>query len=192
MSELEGLLESTSTLFKIRFWRDYGRLKAILNKNDESSECFDKAENLIDVKTRDHSIKYMKVRFFRALASKRVSLEKAYNIFGEVVVMFTSLFEADIDYFICQSFLEMGNIETKRKNFEEAQDLYTLSGKFLAENSEDEVFGKFKGENHPLMQQYFLVEIDWASNCSMLEAEVSMLEKYKTLIKSVNQPRDKE
>lgn len=36
------------------------------------------------------------------------------------------------------------------------------------------------------MQQYFLVEIEWANVCKLLEIEVEMLKKYKDLVKNCN------
>jgi hypothetical protein len=68
--------------------------------------------------------------------------------------------------------------------------MFTDAGKFIAEYADDEVYGEFRGEKHPLMQQYFLVEIEWANVCKLLAIEVEMLKKYKELVKNCNACKD--
>ena len=70
-----------------------------------------------------------------------------------------------------QVIFEVGQIQKKLENFEEAQDMYEEGGKLLAEYFDHEIYGEFKGENHPLMQQYFLCEFEWASAVSHKEIE---------------------
>jgi len=52
--------------------------------------------------------------------------------------------------------LEIGSITKKLSDYDKAQDMFTEAGKFIATYSDDEIYGEFKGEAHPLMQQYFL------------------------------------
>ena len=50
MNDLEKLLDPNDNHFNLRFWRDFGRLKSLLNKNDDINKCFDKAEGLVNNK----------------------------------------------------------------------------------------------------------------------------------------------
>ena len=63
--------------------------------------------------------------------------------------------------------------------YEETQDLYKECGKFTAKYFEDkELYGESSGENHPVMQQYFLLMHEWAATIRDVNIEKIMLEKY--------------
>ena len=50
----------------------------------------------------------------------------------------------------------------------------------------DSVYGDSQAENHPLMQQYYLMEFEWASACEQVIIESKMLTKYINVVDKNN------
>lgn len=75
------------------------------------------------------------------------------------------------NYLIAQSFMEMGGVHAKMNQLDEAQESITMAGKIISENADDPVFGEFRGENHPIMQQFFTAEYDWAGRANRQDIE---------------------
>lgn len=80
----------------------------------------------------------------------------------------------------------MGQILKKQEKFKEAQEMYNMGGKFIKSYFDDEGYGKSKAENHPLMQQYYLLEFEWASACDQPNIEKLMLQKYVDIVHKNN------
>ena len=64
--------------------------------------------------------------------------------------------------------------------------MYQVGGKFIKSYFDHSCFGEFSAENHPLMQQYYLLEFEWASACEQAGIEKVMLEKYVEIVKKNN------
>ena len=79
---------------KFRIVRDHARLLSILNRTDESMAIFDKAEGLLN-KNKTKSLKYGKLVFLRALASKRISSDKALEVFTESLEIFENILKTE-------------------------------------------------------------------------------------------------
>jgi hypothetical protein len=88
---------------------------------------------------------------------------------------------------------EAGGALTRLKKHEEAQEYITFAGKFVSEYADNEVFEeKVRGENHPLMQQFFLAEMDWANSCQRHDIETQYLDKFEKSVKNANQVNSSE
>ena len=70
--------------------------------------------------------------------------------------------------------------------------MYQEGGKFIKEYFADPIFGDFSAENHPLMQQYFLMQFEWASSSNNTQIEKTMLQKYVTVVEACNQVYEKD
>lgn len=173
--------------FKFRVTRDKARALAISNKIDESMEAFDMAEKMLDHNKKN--VKFGKCVYLRGLASKRISSEVAIEKFEQCMSIFYNIFGTDQTFFICQSMYEMGQIKKRMEAYEEVQDLYKECGKFTAKYFDDkELYGESSGENHPVMQQYFLLMHEWAASIRDINIEKVMLEKYVKLSELNSKP----
>lgn len=92
--------------FKFRLWRDKARVLALLNRNEESLETFEEAEELIEAE----SIKYAKLYYIKGLATKRISVEKATETFEWAEQFFYQLLDTDESYYSAQIILEHINL----------------------------------------------------------------------------------
>lgn len=73
--------------------------------------------------------------------------------------------------------------------------MFNAAGEWVAKECNDDVYGEFKGEKHPLMQQYFLHQVDWANTSVSQGANMGTMEthfilKLKDLVKAVNKPEE--
>lgn len=76
----------------------------------------------------------------------------------------------------------------RQEKYDEAQDYLEAAGRVIKDVSdrESDLFGEFAGENHPLMQTFYLQEIDWASGCELRDIEASYIKKYVDLLATAN------
>jgi len=81
-------IQDRELLFRVV--RDKARALSILNRSKESIETFERAVTLLgdDYKT---NIKYGKLLFIQALASKRISSDKALETFTQALNVFESI-----------------------------------------------------------------------------------------------------
>lgn len=68
---------------------------ALLNRNDESMEAFDTAEQLIEAE----SIKYAKMYYIKGLAARRISTDKAEGVFDWAIDFFAQMLETEYSYY---------------------------------------------------------------------------------------------
>ena len=175
-------------LFLYRLLRDKARILAILNKNDEAHQTFEEATTYLE---NPVSIKQGKLLYFQGLSKKRVSSEQSIEVFESALDVFGQVFESEENYYICHTMFEMGTVYRKMERYDDSQDMLTEAGQFISKYSDHAVFGDSRGENHPLMQQYFLAEIEWASSSKLPDIEAEMVKKYAEVVKANNQTKDK-
>ena len=53
------------------------------------------------------------------------------------------------------------------KQLKDAHELYTKAGETIVKHYTDPIYGKNMKENHPLMQQFYLLEKEWAEACKL-------------------------
>jgi hypothetical protein len=73
----------------------------------------------------------------------------------------------------------MGQVLKRDAKYDDAHELYTQAGGFIAKYSADPIYGKSAGDNHPLMQQFFLLMHEWAGAGKFADSEAQMLVKYE-------------
>ena len=79
---------------KFRIVRDHARVLSILNRVDEAIATFDRAEKLLN-ENKLKSLKYGKLVFLKGLASKRISCEKALEVFTESLEIFENILKTE-------------------------------------------------------------------------------------------------
>lgn len=163
---------------------------SVLNRVDEAVEMFDKAEAILG-ENKEKNIKYAKLIFIRGLSSKRISTDTAIHVLTESLVAFESILKTDKQFYSCSALFEMGVILKMEENYPDAHDLFTQAGKNISVYGKHEVYGDFSGENHPLMQQYFLNEFEWADSMILEDIKQQMMDKYIKLAYSCNECSDK-
>ena len=62
---------------------------------------------------KETNIKYAKITYLRALASKKLGLDKAVERFQESLVDFVQTLKSDKNFHISQIYLEIGEIKKK-------------------------------------------------------------------------------
>ena len=135
--EFESLKQKIATsqdvppMFKYRFWRDYARILAIQNRNQESDKAFAECETVLGDNC-DQSVKYCKMLFFHGLALKRPNTSLALEKFLEAIALFQEVLQSEDNYFVSQCLLELGNCYKKLQRFDESEECITAAGKFIS------------------------------------------------------------
>ena len=191
LEKINKIPPQTEHYLKFRILRDKGRVLAILNRMPESMQCFEEAEALLG-DTKKNNVKYAKLLYLKGLASKRISAKVSTELFEKSLEQFSIVVKTTKNYFISQAIFEMGQILKKEQKFDEAQLMYQEGGKFIKEYFNDPIYGDFSAENHALMQQYFLMQFEWASSSSNTQIEKSMLQKYCNVVEKCNQVLEKD
>ena len=84
--------------------------------------------------------------FYKGLANKRVSSAISIGWFEEAVTLLAEIFGTEKNHLVTQSLVELGTVYKREHRFDDAQDIYTAAGEFIAEYANKEVYGEFKGE----------------------------------------------
>ena len=118
--------------------------------------------------------------FFHGLALKRPNTSLALEKFQEAIALFQEVLQSEDNYFVSQCLLELGNCYKKLQRFDESEECITAAGKFISQYSNSEVYpSEFRGESHPLMQQYFVVMMDWGNQTKRMDIESNFLKRYQ-------------